>query len=164
MSELNVDLLLKTIREVHAQHADDLCWMDVDRIFVAAGLSVPDRRVGDKEAMKANCARFIDTMCQGGQWRSYAELEAENARLRDALRAARLVPDDTASQCKVAADKWLSKTVEVLGREGKRFRVIGVATIPSRLSSVIEPWLRVQGDDGQVLFVPVDPCCRLVEE
>lgn len=86
--------LLAVIRDVHAQHADDLCWMDVDRIFAAAGLPVPDRSVGDKDAMHANCRRFIDTLCTGGKWRSYAELEASEAALRAALeRYGRHQPD-----------------------------------------------------------------------
>lgn len=50
--------------------------MDIDLIFKAAGLCVPDRKVGDKEAMKANCARYIDTMCGGGDWPTYQELTA----------------------------------------------------------------------------------------
>lgn len=85
--------LLETIRDVHSQHADDLCFMDIDRIFAAAGLPVPDRSVGDKKAMLKNCERFIRVMCQGGRWRSYAELEAEVARLTAALHAARAHPD-----------------------------------------------------------------------
>ncbi len=79
---ITLDSLLAVIQEVHGQRADDLCWMDIDRIFAAAGLSVPDRSVGDKEAMKANCHRFIDRMCAGGKWKSYVDLEAENERLR----------------------------------------------------------------------------------
>lgn len=77
--------LLAVIRDVHSQHADDLCWMDIDRIFAAAGLPVPDRRVGNKELMKANCHRFIDTMCAGGKWKSYAQLERELTSLRKAF-------------------------------------------------------------------------------
>lgn len=77
--------LLQTIKEVHSQHADDLCWMDIDRIFVAAGLPVPDRKVGDKKAMKRNCDRFIDIMCQAGGWQSYVELEAERDIFKSAL-------------------------------------------------------------------------------
>lgn len=75
------------IRDVHSQRADDCCWLDIDRIFKAIGLPVPDRRVGDKAAMLQNCARYLDVMCQGGEWRSYAELEEdlERAKLRFAL-------------------------------------------------------------------------------
>lgn len=82
----DIDHLLETIEDVHKQHADDCCWMDADRIFVAAGLPVPDRSVGDKFAMVKNCVRFIDVKCSGGTWKSYAELEAENEQLRRELR------------------------------------------------------------------------------
>ena len=85
----NLDELLGVIRDVHSQHADDLCWMDIDRIFVAAGLPVPDRRVGDQHAMLDNCHRFVWTMCQGGGWKSYRELEAKIADLEDQLATAR---------------------------------------------------------------------------
>lgn len=81
--ESKLENLLKVIREVHSQYADDVCWMDIDKIFLAAGLEVPDRKVGDKEKMKANCARFIDTMCQGGNWKSYQELESEIEALKN---------------------------------------------------------------------------------
>jgi hypothetical protein len=75
--------LLAVIKDVHGQRADDLCWMDIDRIFTAAGLPVPDRSVGDKDAMLKNCERFVRDHCVGKvSWRSYAELEAENRRLR----------------------------------------------------------------------------------
>lgn len=67
--------LLATIEEVHSQYTDDVCWMDFDRIFIAAGLPIPDRRIGDKGAMLWNCSRFIDRMCKGGDWPSYTELE-----------------------------------------------------------------------------------------
>lgn len=85
-----LEQLLAVIHEVHGQHGDDLCWLDIDRIFAAAGLPVPDRRVGDQEAMLRNCRRFVTTMCQGGGWKSYEELEAEVKRLeaeRDGLKA-----------------------------------------------------------------------------
>lgn len=75
--------VLAVVRAVHAEFGDDVCWMAIDRIFVAAGLPVPDRAVGDKFAMLKNCTRFIDTKCAGGQWESYADVLAE----RDALRA-----------------------------------------------------------------------------
>jgi hypothetical protein len=81
-----INNLLKVIADVHSQHADDLCWMDIDKIFVAAGLPVPDRRVGDKKAMKANCSRFIDVMCADGKWKPYAQLEAEHAALVEFAR------------------------------------------------------------------------------
>lgn len=78
--------LLAVIHDVHQQIADDICWMDIDRIFTAAGLAVPDRRVGDPQAMLVNCQRFVSTLCQGGKWRSYVELEQENQELRRLLQ------------------------------------------------------------------------------
>jgi hypothetical protein len=79
--------LLAVIKDVHGQRADDLCWMDIDRIFTAAGLPVPDRSVGDKDAMLKNCERFVRDHCIGKvSWQSYADLEAERNTYRDALR------------------------------------------------------------------------------
>lgn len=69
--------LLAVIREVQGQRADDTCWLDIDRVFQAAGLPVPDRRVGDKAAMLNNCARYLEVLCEDGGWKSYAELEEE---------------------------------------------------------------------------------------
>ncbi len=70
------DRLLVAIVEHHAQKADDRCIEDDDRLYAAAGLPPCDRRVGDKAAMLANCARFIERRCESGDWRSYADLEA----------------------------------------------------------------------------------------
>ena len=77
------DRLLDAIREVHSQHADDLCWMpaDVNKIFAAAGLPPQDLRVGDKAAMLKNCERYVECLQSGGPWRTYAELEAELDKL-----------------------------------------------------------------------------------
>ena len=76
--------LFTVIKEVHSQHADDLCWMpaDVNKIFEAAGLSPQDLRCGDKTDMIVNCARYIECLEAGGPWKSYAELELENKKLR----------------------------------------------------------------------------------
>lgn len=79
------DKLLGVINQIHSQKGDDHCWMDIDLIFKAVGLPVPDRKVGDKEAMKANCCRYIDTMCAGGEWPTYQELLDENKRLKEEL-------------------------------------------------------------------------------
>jgi len=80
--------LRAVICDIHSQHADDLCWLDIDKIFAAAGLAVPDRRVGDKTAMLANCARFLDSMCHNGKWKSYAELEAHLEQIEKAAKPA----------------------------------------------------------------------------
>lgn len=68
--------LMEVIIDVHSQRDDDLCWMDIDQIFLAAGLPVPDRRVGDKLEMVGNCLKFINGMCKdgGAGWVSYADL------------------------------------------------------------------------------------------
>lgn len=86
------------IAEHAAQKADDRCIEDDDRLYALVGAKC-DRRVGDKAAMLANCARFIEQRCEGGGWPTYAELEAardefaaqrdralaSEARLREAL-------------------------------------------------------------------------------
>lgn len=78
--------LLNAIKEHHAQKADDRCIEDDDRLYEAAGLPPCDRRVGDKEAMLHNCARFIENRCQGGGWPTYVELE-EKIRLKNVALA-----------------------------------------------------------------------------
>lgn len=80
------DKLMKVIKEVHSQHGDDNCWMDIDLIFIAAGLPVPDRRVGNKKHMLLNCDRYVTTMCQGGGWKSYAELERELEEVKEKVK------------------------------------------------------------------------------
>lgn len=81
--------LRAAVAKHHAQKADDRCQFDDDELYAAAGLPAVDRRVGDKVAMLANCARFVERRCEGGgPWKSYAELEAENAQLRERLRKA----------------------------------------------------------------------------
>jgi hypothetical protein len=82
------DRLRDAITAHHDQKADDRCIEDDDRLYAAAGLGPCDRRVGDKEAMLANCRRFIERRCEGGGWPSYAELEAERDALRKACEAA----------------------------------------------------------------------------
>jgi GNAT superfamily N-acetyltransferase len=60
-----------------SQKADDRCIEDDDRLYRALGDGIGcDRRVGDKDAMLDNCARFILQRCEGGGWPSYVELEA----------------------------------------------------------------------------------------
>ncbi len=74
------------IRQHHAYHADDRCIEDDDALYAAAGLPPCDRRVGDKAAMLRNCERFVTQRCEGGgPWRTYEELEKDNARLYNLL-------------------------------------------------------------------------------
>lgn len=81
-ARLGLDLLA-VLESIRSERGDDHCWMDIDRVFAAAGQEAPRREVGDKFAMLKNCARYIDVKCDGGDWKSYAELENENKRLHD---------------------------------------------------------------------------------
>jgi hypothetical protein len=78
------------IRKHHDRHADDLCWMDDNELYAAIGLPPREPTVGDPAAMLANCQRYIAQRCKpGGDWKSYAELEARLAeceRERDQAR------------------------------------------------------------------------------
>lgn len=81
-----IDTLETAIRTHRDQKADDRCIEDDDRLYEALGDGVKcDRRVGDKEAMLANCQRFIERRCEGGgPWKSYAELLERISALEDA--------------------------------------------------------------------------------
>lgn len=76
-----VERLRQAIRKHWAQKCEDRCFLDDGELYAAAGLPPADVRVGDKAAMLANCAAFIEKRCAaGGPWKSYAELEAGSAR------------------------------------------------------------------------------------
>jgi hypothetical protein len=77
------DGMLEAIQYLHQQKGDDRCIFDDDKLYAAAGLPPPDRRIGDKAAMLENCKRYIDLRCESGGWPTYAQLEEE----RNALRA-----------------------------------------------------------------------------
>jgi hypothetical protein len=71
-----VEVLENAIKTHRSQKADDRCIEDDDALYAALGDGVKcDRRVGDKEAMLANCKRFIERRCEGGWWPSYVQLE-----------------------------------------------------------------------------------------
>lgn len=75
--------LYTAIKKHHDQKADDRCWMDDNELYAAAGLDGADTRIGDPAAMLENCKRFVTLRCfNGGPWKSYVELEAENEKLR----------------------------------------------------------------------------------
>jgi hypothetical protein len=76
------------IAEHHRQKADDRCIFDDDKLYAAAGLPPCDRRVGSKEQMLANCARFIERRCESGSWKSYVELERELGEAKEQLEHA----------------------------------------------------------------------------
>lgn len=85
-----VQRLHAAIKEHWSQKADDRCIEDDDKLYAAIGLPPPDRHVGDKTAMLANCARFIEKRCEGGKWPSYVELEAQIASLTSFFSAAEI--------------------------------------------------------------------------
>jgi hypothetical protein len=69
--------LWRAVQDHHRQKADDRCIEDDDRIYEAAHLPPCDRRVGSKDEMLKNCARFIERRCLEGGWPTYASLETE---------------------------------------------------------------------------------------
>ena len=72
--EVQLEAAIRTHRD---QHGDDRCWIDDQTLYaVLADGNLGDNTVGDPEAMRRNCDRFIANRCQaGGDWPSYAELE-----------------------------------------------------------------------------------------
>jgi hypothetical protein len=91
-TESDCQRLRAAIHEHRSQWADDRCWLDDQKLYAVLGDGdLGDNTVGDPAAMRRNCDRFIAQRCAaGGAWRSYAELEAENAQLR--LRLKELEP------------------------------------------------------------------------
>lgn len=82
----DVERLRNAIITHRSQKADDRCIEDDDQLYAALGDGVKcDRRVGDKDAMLANCARFISQRCEGGGWPSYRELEEKNEKAKKAI-------------------------------------------------------------------------------
>ena len=79
--------LRAAIVKVRSQRADDLCWRDLEELYAAVGDGVKgDFRVGSKEAMLKNCARYVQNCCiEGGPWKTYAQLEEENKDFRKSL-------------------------------------------------------------------------------
>lgn len=72
-----INVLEDAIRQHRSQKADDRCIFDDDALYDVLGDGIQcDRRVGSKEEMLKNCARFIDRRCEAGHWPTYQELEA----------------------------------------------------------------------------------------
>ncbi len=89
-AQAEVKRLRAAFEEWHSQHGDDLCHVDDDLLCERFDMPPRDNRVGDKEAMLANCKRFVEHRCDGGgPWVSYAELEAERDRLQGDVRRLR---------------------------------------------------------------------------
>ncbi len=74
------------IKLLAAQKRDDMCWMDLQKLFDHVGVK-GDFEVGDADAMLKNCERYVRQVCiAGGPWLSYAELEQQNESLASAAR------------------------------------------------------------------------------
>ena len=85
-AETERDKLREAIISHRSQKADDRCIEDDDRLYEVLGDGVKcDRRVGCKTDMLKNCKRFIQNRCEGGGWKTYAELEAENKVFMESL-------------------------------------------------------------------------------
>lgn len=79
-----IEELENAIRNHRDQKADDRCWLDDQELYkVLNDGYLGDNTVGDKKAMLKNCERYLENRCSYGNWRTYAELEAENNRLRE---------------------------------------------------------------------------------
>lgn len=75
--------LVVAVENHRSQKADDRCIEDDDRLYAALGDGIKcDRRVGSQCEMLENCKRFIANRTEGGTWKTYAELERENAELK----------------------------------------------------------------------------------
>lgn len=83
LAQDRIKQLEDAIRDHRSQKADDRCIEDDDRLYAVLNDGIKcDRRVGSKEEMLKNCARYIDRRCAQGHWPTYAELERD----RDALK------------------------------------------------------------------------------
>jgi len=83
-----VKVLEDAIRTHRSQLADDRCIEDDDQLYEALGDRVKcDRRVGSKEEMLRNCARFIENLCEEGHWSSYENLRCDLRDTVDRLEA-----------------------------------------------------------------------------
>lgn len=110
-AEAERDRLREAIRTHRSQKADDRCVEDDDRLYAVLGDGILcDRRVGCREAMLANCGRFIDRRCEEGGWPTYVELEAVRDRLLavcKALWADRDAKQSDQAACRRLYNAWL---------------------------------------------------------
>jgi hypothetical protein len=104
--------LLNVIKDVHGQRGDDICKDDIDIIYQACGLPIPEREVGDKKAMLKNCERFIETKCSGGAWKSYVELEEEIRILTNKLTIEREFAEKAKAETRTFREAWNKQCLE----------------------------------------------------
>lgn len=72
------------------QRADDRCYLDDDELYEVLGDGIAvDRTMPPKEAHLANCARFYDRRCEGGEWITYQELEEKLSKAQGVLTEVR---------------------------------------------------------------------------
>ena len=83
LAQDRIKQLENAIKEHRSQKADDRCIEDDDRLYAVLNDGIKcDRRVGNKEEMLKNCARFIERRCEGRGWLTYNELEHRVIKLR----------------------------------------------------------------------------------
>jgi len=134
------------------QKADDRCWMDDQALYAVLGDdNLGDNRVGDPAAMLENCKRFIERRCAGGEWPTYAELEARIAQLEKQLRTGLAAQAVTAVLDRIRTDGRLAYLIgpfsnsyerltdayaEMTSQDPEKFREIFEASLKP------EPWKR----------------------
>ena len=93
--------LRAAIRTHRDERGDDRCWIDDQTLYAILGDgNLGDNTVGDPEAMRKNCDRFIANRCQaGGGWKSYKELEDEIAELKKRLAQAESRVEELDPRC-----------------------------------------------------------------
>lgn len=76
--------LEKAIKDHRSQKLDDRCWLDDQKLYESLGDGIPgDNSAPSMEKMLSNCKRYLERRCNPQeQWKSYQELEKENAELR----------------------------------------------------------------------------------
>ncbi len=89
--------LRAAFRWMLSQEGDDLCWMDIYRVAASVlpesdALLAKKRLALPKALMRRNCEKYIDSMCDGGEYSpcspeaAIQEMEKELAVLREKVR------------------------------------------------------------------------------
>lgn len=85
---LKLEQLQKAIREHRDQRLDDRCWLDDQKLYAVLGEDVlANNDMPPREKFLANCARFYERRCQGGDWLSYQEVERQRDEAVEAAKA-----------------------------------------------------------------------------